>query len=290
MKAHCGDTIRVDRKGRQSEFIENPCLTTLLFIQPDVLGGLVNNGTFRGRGLVARFLYAYPQSTVGSRKYKTRPISLETEDVFNHLCKNMLDIQKKEPGLLVLNEYSEALSERFYNELEPRLGKDGDLGHMADWAGKLHGAVLRIAGLIQLTYGIWHGEEHYADIPFEIEITEETMRNAVEIGEYFLAHATICYQGIGADESIAKAKYLLGQLEKKKPTGELRPSDIWRLCKGERFRKVADVQPSLELLTDYGYIRPLPGTGVYEGGRPKGERYMLNPRHFPHVSLITAGQ
>jgi len=53
-----------------------------------------------------------------------------------------------------LSDEAEALSEQFYNALEPRLGKDGDLEHMADWAGKLHGAVLRIAGLLHAVEGI----------------------------------------------------------------------------------------------------------------------------------------
>jgi hypothetical protein len=124
LKAHCGDSIRVDRKGRQAEFIEKPCLTTLLFIQPDVLRELVGNDTFRGRGLVARFLYAYPQSTVGNRKYKTQPIPQEVERKYHQLCEDMLDIQGKEPKLLIRSDEAETLSERFYNELEPRLGKD----------------------------------------------------------------------------------------------------------------------------------------------------------------------
>jgi len=287
LKAHCGDSIRVDRKGRPAEFIERPCLTTLLFIQPDVMRELVSNETFRGRGLVARFMYSFPQSTVGNRRYKTKPIPIEVKDVFTKLCENMLDINKKEAGLLVLNEYSEALSERFYNELEPRLGKDGDLEHMADWAGKLHGFVLRIAGLIQVVHGVWSEEDDFTDFPFEIIITEETMRYAIEIGKYFLAHAQVCYDGIGADENTEKAKFLLNQIEKKQPTGELRPSDIWQLCKGKKFKKVSDIQPCLELLSDFGYIKLLSGMGVYEGGRPKGDRYILNPKYFTYEKTST---
>lgn len=60
---------------------------------------------------------------------------------------------------------------------------------------------------------------------------------------------------------------------------------IWKLCKGKRFKKVADIMPSLELLTDYGYIKPVPGAGIYEGGRPKGDRYLLNPKHFLTVNI-----
>lgn len=292
LKAHCGDSIRVDRKGRQAEFIERPCLTTLLFIQPDVLRELVGNETFRGRGLVARFMFSFPQSTVGSRKYKTLPIPHEVEQKYRRLCEDMLDVQQHEPKLLTLSDEAEALSERFYNELEPRLGKNGDLEHMADWAGKLHGAVLRIAGLLHVVEGISINGKGFADIPFDstLSITGKSMAAAVEIGYYFLAHAEVCYEGINTDENTEKAKYLLSRLETKMPAGELRPSDIWQLCKGKWFKKVADVQPCLELLTDYGYIKPLPGAGVYEGGRPKGERYILNPKYFAHAKTNATEQ
>jgi hypothetical protein len=57
LKGYSGDSIRVDRIGRNSESIMNPALTVLLMVQPSVLSGLMQNGVFRGRGLTARFLY-----------------------------------------------------------------------------------------------------------------------------------------------------------------------------------------------------------------------------------------
>ena len=276
LKAHCGDSIRVDRKGRAPEFIEKPCLTTLLFIQPDVLRELVGNDTFRGRGLVARFLYSYPQSTVGSRRYKTCPIPLEVEDLFKRLCENMLNIQKKEPGMLVLNEYSEALSERFYDELEPRLGKDGDLEHMADWAGKLHGAVLRIAGLIQVVFGVWCEEEDFADNPFDITITEQSMDYAIQIGKYFLAHAQVCYGMMGVDENMEGAKYILERLMKQKPE-QFTTRDLLRMCK--KFKATKDLAEPLTMLVEREYIREI--TPTYTGiGRPPGAIYAVNPKIY----------
>ena len=52
LKGHAGDAIVVDRIGRKANSIPNPRLTMLLTIQPEVLSGLMNNATFRGRGLV----------------------------------------------------------------------------------------------------------------------------------------------------------------------------------------------------------------------------------------------
>ena len=74
LKGHSGDSIRVDRIGRNSESIMNPALTVLLTVQPNVLSGMMQNGTFRGRGLTARFLYCMPKSIVGNRRYRTEPI------------------------------------------------------------------------------------------------------------------------------------------------------------------------------------------------------------------------
>ena len=40
LKGHSGDSIRVDRIGRNSESIMNPSLSVLLAVQPNVLSGM----------------------------------------------------------------------------------------------------------------------------------------------------------------------------------------------------------------------------------------------------------
>jgi len=282
LKAHCGDTIRVDRKGRQAEFIEKPCLTTMLFIQPNVLQELVGNDTFRGRGLVARFLYAFPQSTVGNRKYKTQPIPAEVEQKYHQLCADMLDIQqgrdKEPPKLLTLSDEAEALSERFYNELEPRLGKDGDLEHMADWAGKLHGAVLRLAGLLHVVDGISRNGKDFADIPFDstLTITGQSMAAAVEVGQYFLAHAIACYGISGGSEAERGAVYILERLLKRKPE-QFATRDILNWCR--RFKTTQDLAEPLIILAERDYIRETKPN--YNGtGRPPSTVYVVNPKIY----------
>jgi len=231
---------------------------------------------------VARFLYSYPQSTVGNRRYKTKPVPQDIENKFRKLCEDMLEIQNKEPQVITLSVEAEALSEKFYNELEPRLGKDGDLEYIADWAGKLHGSVLRIAGLLHVVDGVSKNGTDFAHIPFEsaFSIADDTMSAAIEIGNYFLEHAQVCYGFMGADKNSENTKYILQQLEKKNPVGELRPYDIWRICKGKRFQRVDDITASLKLLEDYGYIKTVSGIGLHDKGRPVGDRYILNPTHF----------
>ena len=79
LKGHAGDTIRIDRIGRNSESVESLALTLLFAVQPNVLSGLMQNNTFCGRGLTARFLYIMPATNVGNRKYRTEPIPKDTE-------------------------------------------------------------------------------------------------------------------------------------------------------------------------------------------------------------------
>lgn len=57
LKGHAGDPISVDRIGRKSNYIPKPRLTVMLTIQPAILYGLMDNATFKGRGLCGRFLY-----------------------------------------------------------------------------------------------------------------------------------------------------------------------------------------------------------------------------------------
>lgn len=85
LKGHSGDTIRVDRIGRTSESILHPTLTMLLAVQPEVLNGLMTNGTFRGRGLTARFLYAIPRSSLGDRDFYTTPIAESVKNGFGSI-------------------------------------------------------------------------------------------------------------------------------------------------------------------------------------------------------------
>ncbi len=72
LKGHSGSPVRVDRADRTRPpiLMNRPCLTVGLSPQPDVLEALRDKPGFRGRGLLARFLYALPKSPLGYRTLK----------------------------------------------------------------------------------------------------------------------------------------------------------------------------------------------------------------------------
>lgn len=143
LKGYSGDPIRVDRIGRESESIMNPALTILLMAQPNVISEVLNNTTFRG--LTARFLYCMPVSFVGSRRFQSKPVPDEVYHRYERRVINLLeDDYPEKPETITLSDDAEKLLIAFAEEIEPKLASD--YAELADWAGKLIGNTLRIAG------------------------------------------------------------------------------------------------------------------------------------------------
>jgi len=78
LKAHSGDAWSSHRVGREAKTMQSPALTMCLTVQPDVIREIGGNKQFRGRGLLARFLYSFCKSQVGyrGRQIKSIPESI----------------------------------------------------------------------------------------------------------------------------------------------------------------------------------------------------------------------
>ena len=199
LKGHAGDTIRVDRLNRPSEYIPHPALTVLLMVQPEVLRECISNATFLRRGLMARFLVSWPDSRTGTREYDTQPVDPVTRAKYEQVLYGLLSIQPGEkPFLLHLSDEAQKSAKMFFDDLEPRL--DNELSNMYGWANKLHGAIMRISGIIHLAADPEKGEE--------TEITLLEYLKAQTIGYYFLSHAHRIYD-IEAIETTLAEKCLL---------------------------------------------------------------------------------
>ncbi len=194
LKAYSGDTIRVDRIGRPSESIKDPALTILLTVQPNVISGMMSNCTFRGRGLTARFLYCMPRSLVGKRRFNTTPISCEAKQRYREIIEDMLDEDKAEPELITLSPEAVKLLEDFSVSLEPKLR--GEYADISDWAGKLVGNVLRLAGILARADKP-RFERISFDDPQPLVASAAIMRNAITLGSYFIQHAKAAYDLMG---------------------------------------------------------------------------------------------
>lgn len=231
LKGYSGDSIRVDRIGRQSESVMTPALTMLLMAQPSVLSGLMGNGTFRGRGLTARFLYCIPVSKVGSRRYRSQSVPMDVYSDYENRIRNMLeDEYEKEPKLITLSQEADVMIENFAEELEPMLKTE--FADISDWAGKLVGNVLRIAGLL-CRASVYRCHDFLAGVE-ELIVSEEIMQNAIRIGKYFIEYARAAFSLMGADETIKQSRYVLNAI-KNAGLVEVTRRDVQRLCRS--FKK-----------------------------------------------------
>ena len=255
LKAYSGDPVRVDRKGRPSETIQDPALTLLLMAQPQVLTEIAGNADFSGKGLLARFLYSLPASKVGGRTYRTKPIPADVRDAFCQTLAAMLEVQASHTGpaqIIRLSDEADALSEAFANVLELRLC--GDLADVEGWAGKYHGQVARIAGIL-------HCFENGPDAGAEL-LTGGTFQAAATIGAYFLAHAqaALTHAGLTKTPLRRDAEYLWRRLQTGGKAYFTR-KEVLRLC--QRF-DAESLRPPLEDLARRGYIK-------LERRRPEGK-------------------
>ena len=156
LKGHAGDLLKVDRRGRPPEYVERPCLTIGLAVQPEVLRGLASRPGFGGRGLLARFLYSLPESLVGRRQPGAPPVPQAVADRYTLELQALaasltMPAGDDGPALLTLDPQAGELLLAFERDLEPRLAADsGDLAHLAGWAAKLAGATCRLAALLHL--------------------------------------------------------------------------------------------------------------------------------------------
>ena len=170
----------------------------------------------------------------------------------------------EEETKLILSERSTEIISVYFSEHEAFLAGEGQI--ISDWGAKYIGAILRIAGLLYVAE-----EGEYAS-----EIPGEIMRKAIEIGKYFLAHSTYAYSMMGNDLSIKKAQFVLGRIKREKIT-TVKRWELAKLCRGKYFKNSESIQPTLELLENYGYIRVENAEDVQRPGRKSDTMIVVNP-------------
>ncbi|MBI2826537.1 MAG: DUF3987 domain-containing protein [Planctomycetia bacterium] len=266
LMGHSGDDLITDRVSRKSVRVERPALTCAYAMQPEVIECLAENTAFRGRGLLARFLYAAPQSWIGHREIAPAPVSDATREAYRQAVRALAEVE----GEFVLHLEADAavLLREWETEIEAMLGDGGQMEIMRDWGAKLAGATLR---LVAVLHCVEHGPAG--------RIEGRTIAAAVEIARYLVPHAEAVLNIMLASEETADddARYVLRWIERH-GRREFTKSEAQHHGK-RRFPKAEDIDPALAELARRGYIRPKPAetTGP---GRPPSPAYEVNPATF----------
>jgi hypothetical protein len=138
---------------------------------------------------------------------------------------------------------------------------------MNDWAGKLAGAVARVAGLL-----------HAADLagvadPWSRPVSGRVMERAVRVGEYLIPHAQAAFYEMGCDPAVADARHVLAWVARR--GGPFTRKECFDGTRS-RFHEVKRLAPTLALLEDHRFLRkrPDPPRGP---GHPASPTFDVNP-------------
>jgi len=282
LKAHAGDAIRVDRKGRAPEFIEKPALTMGLTVQPEVIQRLGAREGFRGLGLLARFLYCMPHSTVGYRDPDPDDIPAqvkqECKDWIGSLLQKTSSLEEaREPILVSLDNDALRQLNEFSMWLEPRLGPGGELDTIADWASKLSGAVVRIAALTHLA--------SLTDFTRAIPpVSGAGMRDSISTGRYLIKHALAAFSQMELDPKTIASDHVLNSI-RRHGLNEFSAKELFEKVKGRcSSNNMEKLQPLLQCLAEHNYIRRVERERRPGPGQPPSPRWEVNPHIHSHNS------
>lgn len=268
LSGHAGEPLDSERQGRDELRVDAAHLTLGLVVQPIVLKNLAAITDARDKGLLGRFLYALPTSTLGFRDTHADPIPPEIATAYDTRLRTLVHhyagLSKPAPFTFTADA-NEAMYQ-LQADIEPHLRPGASYGHMTDWAGKYPGATARIAGNLHAA--------HHLDQAGEHEITDETFAAARQVGEYFLAHALATYDHMGTDATVENARVILEWIERTRPTCFTR-RDI-QAAHRRRFTSASAIDPALAVLEDRGHVaRVDPPTRTGPGRKP-------GPTYWPH--------
>ncbi|MDE7099416.1 MAG: DUF3987 domain-containing protein, partial [Ruminococcus sp.] len=213
----------------------------------------MNKPEFAGRGLIHRFLFAFPESKQGSRKQQSPLIPQELREQYGSLIENLLNAGTVEnPQILRFNTNASNLLGDYFYSIECRLKEGGNLVYMAEWANKLYAKCCRIAGILHLC----------THNPTDL-IDEDTVMKSAGIAMWAENQAHKAFSGTAFEDKTTKnAKRVLKKLKDNRQEVYTR-SDISR---DNRTIKSNELDKVLELLDNMKYIKI---TETKTAGRPK---------------------
>ena len=266
LKAFSGDTIQVDRIGREAELVRNPALTIGLTVQPLVIQRLANKPELAGRGLTARFMYAMPESNVGYRDMSRDPANRSAEqraydanmtDLFQQMAKYL------NPGRVDLTPEDIVTYRTWRNSIEVRRRPGNDLAVMSEWSSKLDSALLRTTVLLHVAHGGAHSGP----------LLPGMLKLGMEVADYWIEHAFAVHDLWGTDDTLVGARLILSWLAREEVTS-FTASDVQKALRSH-FDKIHMTVAPIELLIERGWVRP-----GYEGPLQVGQRGKPGMVHY----------
>lgn len=253
----------VRRRTSEDFTVRNARLTAALMAQPAALARFMeaSGELSRGTGFLARFLMSEPESTQGTRLYRTPPDYWPGLDAFNVRIRELLDqpLPWQDSGVvptrLTFEPDAKAAWEAAFNGVEVELRAGGECVDVRDVASKALDNAARIAGLFHLIREGTNGA-----------ISAIDAARGVKLALWHLSESGRVLNSLAPPQHVRNAEKLEAWLiERKEAGGRMATMEARQFgpARNERFA------PAFELLVDKGRAR------VVTVGKEK--RIELNP-------------
>lgn len=253
LKAHRGEAIFQDRISREGYDVPDPALTLMFLVQRQVLQTLTASDVLRGRGLLARFLYSIPRDKLGYRNVDAAPVPASVRDAYDALVRKLLGLPFGPGGdavVMLLEPQAEAALREFEKKLEEDFREGGTLEFYRDWAGKLAGAVVRAAGLLDGLAALERGTIPEAGRTISLH----AMQHALALARYFIPHMQQAFYEMRNQDPILQRAIRVAGWIKRKQLSKVSPREVQR-AHTHLFPRVEATLPVLGTLVEYGYLR-----------------------------------
>lgn len=273
LKGFSMNCFKQERIGRGSIYIKDPLSSIGLAVQPDVIEDLGKNKKFRGRGLIARFIFLVLRNTLGYRVSDPEPLNWEHVGRYNSMITHHLDTPWNTdqagriiPYTLTLSPGAYRLWRIHFDSIEARMGPGGPLENMKDIGGKAPGMAIKFAGLFHASRVLFYS-------PTDFEISEEIMGKAIALNEVALANDAVILRVMNMDEDTKKIievwRWIRNRTRKMKSNFFTR-----RECQQNMKNRKIDRQSidrALNELSERYYIRDM------RPGANQGKGYTVSP-------------
>jgi hypothetical protein len=260
-----GNRFDRDRETRGCISIRGRRFTASLMMQPGALAKLTaaGGGVARAIGALARYLVAWPTSTVGTRLYREGNTDSPALTAFDARLRDLLDHAlplndqgELQPPVLRLSREAFEVWRELHDTVEHELSARGEFGELPDFGAKLAEQAARVAGVLHLfVYGP------------EGEIGPETMNAGARLALWHLIEARRVLGLVGHNGETADAETLLGWLREQSESPTVRTAQQFG---PSALRKRERLDPGIAKLTEHGLAR------VEQRGR--AQVIALNPR------------
>lgn len=202
---------RPQRVTRTAEPVERAALSLVISPQPGIVADMMRDHMMDETGVVNRFIVCIPGELTGFRTERPstyfRDVPTERPDrtgrdwwagILDSIAAYEIigETDPEEAATIDLTRGAWQMHREYERDVEFRLRPDGDLHRISAWATKHTARVLRVAALLHLA----------DDGTTDDELTEATMKNAIEIGEWSVEHFQAAGSVVGLTTEAGRIK------------------------------------------------------------------------------------